>query len=226
MLLIYLYLGFLFYLVFFSKDLILELVLLRNINLLIFFLFMLGTFLTVFYRFRLIFYLTFKRVFYFRPIESNIKTLGIQKSIFILFIFSILFGYIGSKLLFIPYNYIVLPLSLKLIISLICIFRFWASYLFSKVPFVFRIKKRLIFFLGSIWFLPFLKTDLIKILVLNLGFISAKLTTGWVESLFGIKPLRGIFFVSHNLNNLLNKTIFFIFISFIIFVLYFIFIWS
>lgn len=116
--------GFPFLSGFFSKDLILELVLLRNINLLIFFLFMLGTFLTVFYRFRLIFYLTFKRVFYFRPIESNIKTLGIQKSIFILFIFSILFGYIGSKLLFIPYNYIVLPLSLKLIISLICIFRF------------------------------------------------------------------------------------------------------
>lgn len=60
--------GFPFLSGFFSKDLILELFLLKEVNIFFFFLIFFGTFLTVFYTFRLIFFLSFKNLFFF-PLE-------------------------------------------------------------------------------------------------------------------------------------------------------------
>jgi len=91
--------GFPFLSGFFSKDLILELMLIKNLGVIMFFLFILGTFLTVLYSFRLFFYITFKFTFS-RRMEFFPKGLGIQSSIILLFFFSIFFGIFGLNNVF------------------------------------------------------------------------------------------------------------------------------
>lgn len=78
--------GFPFLSGFFSKDLILELFLLKDVSIIFFFLIFLGTFLTVFYTFRLIFFLRFKNSFFF-CLESSNKKISIEYSIIFLFFF-------------------------------------------------------------------------------------------------------------------------------------------
>lgn len=212
--------GFPFLSGFFSKDLILELILLRSLNFFFFFLFLLGTFLTVFYRFRLLFFLTFKQVYYFDSVGLNIKNLLIQKSLLVLFIFSVSLGSFISKLFFFPYNFIILPFFLKVIVSVICLLSFFICFLFTKKNFMYRIRKRFIYFLSLIWFLPFLKTDFLKKSTFKLRFFITKLSIGWVEISYGLKIINYFFQIALSFNIILTKFMFFIFLLFLFFLRY------
>lgn len=215
--------GFPFLSGFFSKDLILEIIILKNLRIVHFFLFLIGTFLTVFYRIRLIIFLTFKINLFNNPLIENKKRLKIEKSMFLLFFFSIFLGFFLSKLFFYPLNYINLPLKLKILIICICLLRFFLSLNFSYYFFIFKSLKIILFF-SIIWFLGFLKTDFFKKKVFNFAKFSNNITEIFTENFFGLKNLNFLYIYSIYLSYIIKKFIFFIFILFFLIILWIIFI--
>ena len=133
---------------------------------------------------------------------------------FFLLLLSVISGYFSSKQFFFPYNYIVLPLFLKLIVLSLCLLMFFLILLFIKFCSEFIINKNFIMFFRSIWFLYFLKTDFLKISILKIGDISLKLSLNWIEEFFGIKLILIMFSFSRKLNKLIKKTIFIVFFLF------------
>lgn len=215
--------GFPFLSGFYSKDLILELFLLKDINLFYFILIFLGTFLTVFYTFRLIYYLTLKNSFYF-PLEVSNKKMGIEYSMIFLFFFSVFLGYLGSTFFFFPYNYIIMPFNLKLFISLLCLSSFLFCSVFCHVFYFFS--NKLILYLSQIWFLHFLKTDFFKCYFFSFSIKRIKSLSGFTESYFGFYIYQRLFFFSSIFNGVLKiffSYFFFLFLFFLfIFLLIFI----
>lgn len=210
--------GFPFLSGFFSKDLILELFLLKRRGIIFFSLIFLGTFLTVFYTFRLIFFLRFKGAF-FIPLETSNNKMGIEFSIIFLFFFSIFLGYFGSVFFLFPFNYIVIPLNLKLFVSILCLISFFLCYILCKNNYLFR--RRLVIFFSQIWFLHFLKTDFIKKYFFRFSFFLSKSITGFVEFFFGFFVYKELFYISYYLNKMLKSSLVF----FIIFVLSIVSLW-
>lgn len=209
--------GFPFLSGFFSKDLILEIFLLNKINLIFFFLAFLGTFLTVFYTFRLIFFLSFKNLFFCSSEVSN-KKIGIEFSIIFLFFFSIFLGFFGSTYFFFPYNYVVLPFTLKLSILVLCLFSFLFVFIVSKT---FYIKNNtFIKFFSQIWFLHFFKRDFFKRAVFCFSFYSTKVINGVLELFIGFYLYNFIFKFSSFLRNFLKTFFSYFFILFMFFVIY------
>nr|WIL07532.1 NADH dehydrogenase subunit 5 [Aptinothrips stylifer] len=201
---------------FFSKDLILEYLLnmfMLNILILLFFIF--GAMLTVLYSFRLVIFLSLKSIFYFNSLEENMKNLFIHKSMFFLLLLSVISGYFSSKQFFFPYNYIVLPLFLKLMVLSLCLLMFFLILLFMKFFSEFMINKNFIMFFSSMWFLYFLKTDFFKMSILKIGNTSLKLSLNWIEEFFGMKLILMMFSFSSKLNKLMKKTIFIVFFLFL-----------
>lgn len=209
--------GFPFLSGFFSKDLILELVLLKKVNLIYFFLVFLGTFLTVFYTIRLIYFLTFKNIF-FLPLEVSNNKLGIEYSMIFLFFFSIFLGFFGSLYFFFPYNYIVLPLNIKIFVLLLCSISFFFCYLYLNKSSYFS--SNLVLYLSQIWFLHFIKSDLLKFLFLSFSFKVTKSLNGFLELYFGHYIYRYIF----NISSILNKYIKMVFSYFFLLFLFFFFV--
>lgn len=209
--------GFPFLSGFFSKDLILELFLMKKVGLIFFFLIFLGTFLTVFYTFRLIFFLRFKNAF-FVPLENLNNKIAIEFSIFFLFLFSVFLGYFGSIYFFLPYNYIIIPLNLKLFISILCLISFFFCYLFCKNFYLF--KRTLILFLAQIWFLHFLKTDIFKKYFFSFSLNTTKNLSGFTEYFLGVFSYTKVFSFSYFLNRFIKRIFFYFFILFLFFLLF------
>uniref|UniRef100_UPI0030E26F1A NADH dehydrogenase subunit 5 n=1 Tax=Thrips major TaxID=670476 RepID=UPI0030E26F1A len=209
--------GFPFLSGFFSKDLILELFLMKKVGIIYFFLIFLGTFLTVFYTFRLIFFLSLKNAF-FIPLENSNNKMAIEFSMFFLFLFSIFLGYFGSVFFFFPYNYIIMPLNLKLFISFLCILSFFFCYLFCKNFYFF--KSTLILFLAQMWFLHFLKTDVFKKHFFSFSLNVTKTLSGYTEVFFGVFNYSKIFSFSSLLNKFLMSIFFYFFMLFLLFLMF------
>nr|YP_010892056.1 NADH dehydrogenase subunit 5 [Frankliniella panamensis]WJO89739.1 NADH dehydrogenase subunit 5 [Frankliniella panamensis] len=185
--------GFPFLSGFFSKDLILEFVLMLNFFFIYFFLFILGTFLTVLYSFQLMFYLTFKKSF-FNSVEFFPNLMGIQNSMYLLFLFSIFLGFIGSSIFFFPYNYIILPFKMKILISLTCLVSFFVSLKISRMNLV--LNNFMVMYLSQMWFLYFLKTDLLKYFFLNNSYKFSKVLILYIENYFGMTLYYYFYFFS------------------------------
>nr|UKT59904.1 NADH dehydrogenase subunit 5 [Thrips palmi]UKT59917.1 NADH dehydrogenase subunit 5 [Thrips palmi] len=212
--------GFPFLSGFFSKDLILELFLLKKVNTLFFVLIFLGTFLTVFYTFRLIYFLSLKNPFYY-PLEISNKKLGIEYSMGFLFLFSIFLGFFGSLFFFFPYNYVVLPITLKVLVLVLCLFSLFFCIIFSSSLFCFNSK--ISFFLGQMWFLYFLKTDFLKFSFFNFSFKVSKSLNGFSELFFGFYLYKYLFLISSVSNKYLKSLFSFFFFMFLYFFFVFIF---
>lgn len=171
---------------FYSKDLILETVIISYINFFSFFLFFFSTGLTVSYSFRLVYYSITGNY-----LGSSINILNdygwtIRVRIFILIIIAIIGGRILRWLIFFSNSIICLPIFIKLITLLICILGGFLGYLINNVLFFF-INKSLYFykmrnFIGIIWFIPIISTLGIVKLPLILGFNCLKIfDQGWRE---------------------------------------------
>nr|YP_010626522.1 NADH dehydrogenase subunit 5 [Hirtodrosophila subflavohalterata]WBK17658.1 NADH dehydrogenase subunit 5 [Hirtodrosophila subflavohalterata] len=171
---------------FYSKDMILEIVMLSNINLFSFFLYFFSTGLTVCYSFRL--------VYYSMTGDLNCGSLNMLsdegwvmlRGMLGLLMMSIIGGSVLNWLIFpIPYM-ICLPIMMKLLTMFVCILGGVMGYLISFVKLYF-LNKSLIFynitnFLGSMWFMPFLSTYGIIFYPLNYGQIVVKsFDQGWSE---------------------------------------------
>nr|YP_009945246.1 NADH dehydrogenase subunit 5 [Leptopeza flavipes]QOE17371.1 NADH dehydrogenase subunit 5 [Leptopeza flavipes] len=178
---------------FYSKDLILEIVSLSNINLFSFFLYFFSTGLTVCYSFRL--------VFYTMTGELNCSSLNMLndegwimlKGMMGLLMMSIIGGSILNWLIFPIPAMICLPWYLKFLTLFVCIIGGLIGYFMSNVNLYFMNKSldkySLINFLGSMWYMPYLSTYGIIFYPLNVGVLVMKsFDQGWSEY-FGAQKL-------------------------------------
>lgn len=210
---------------FYSKDLILETILMETNNLIIFILYFISIFFTVTYTFRLI---------YFR-ITSVTNGTGyhqfsdndfiILRWIMVIIVMVLVGGCFMRWLIFIDLEGIILPFLLKTCTLLLCIFGgLWGiligiNRLISKKMSGNIFLKRL---LGEIWFLPYLCSYRINWMALKRGYIYYKvIDSGWGEFIGG----QGLFNVLINLNSQISylqmKNLFitmFIYIIILIFV--------
>nr|YP_009024523.1 NADH dehydrogenase subunit 5 [Nobia grandis]AHB38949.1 NADH dehydrogenase subunit 5 [Nobia grandis] len=172
---------------FYSKDLILELSLLEEMNLLSLFMLFLSTGLTVAYTFRLIYYVV--RRDYVLGGSSNLSDgWGVMmKSCIGLVTFSVFFGALVSWLSM-DVSSIILPLKLKNLTLFVCLlgvflgfFMANSSYNFSKMKF-----SLIVWLMGSMWFLPYLSSQPLVYKPMKIGSEMMKFgDMGWLEFLGG-----------------------------------------
>nr|AFQ62347.1 NADH dehydrogenase subunit 5 [Peltodytes quadratus] len=171
---------------FYSKDLILELVLMSNINLIIFILFFISTGLTVCYSMRLCYYSITGDFNFFSYYLLNDKNFKMLKSMICMVIFVILMGSILSWLIFPTPMMICLPLDMKLLTLMVSIIGAWLGYVLSNVSFSWM-SKYLIFykfsyFFGCMWFMYNISTFSMNYLPLMYGNkILKNFDQGWNE---------------------------------------------
>nr|QUL58792.1 NADH dehydrogenase subunit 5 [Sarcophaga angarosinica] len=194
---------------FYSKDMILEMVSLSYINMFSFFLYFFSTGLTVCYSFRL--------VYYTMTGDSNFSSLNMLndegwvmlKSMMGLLILSIFGGSMLSWLIFPSPMLIVLPFYLKLLTLFVCIVGGLMGYLVSNVS-LFFLNKALnnynsSYFLGSMWFMPYISTYGIMSYSLIVGKLVVKsFDQGWSEY-FGGQQLYYNLVKNSQLNQVLQN---------------------
>lgn len=216
---------------FYSKDLILEIVLLSNINFFSFFLYFFSTGLTVCYSFRLTFY-SITGDYNESSLNSlNDEAWGISKRIICLLFIAIIGGSILSWFIFSSCYLICLSFFIKNLILIVCILGGIFGYLIRNVR-IYFFNKSLNYYLfsfinSSIWFIPILSTIGIIFYPLILGYKSIKsFDQGWSEFVGGqnfyflIKKFSIINQFLQN-NNLKIYLILFIFWVFILVILIF-----
>lgn len=175
---------------FYSKDLILETVLLTNLNYFSFFLYFFSTGLTVCYSFRLSFYSLSGDINQSSLNCLNDEAWGMSRGMLTLLTIAVVGGAILNWLLFVFPSMICLSSNLKNLTLIICVIGGIAGYLISNVRFYFY-NKSLNYYLFrfiniSIWFIPFLSTIGVLNYPLLLGFKTIKsFDQGWSEFLGG-----------------------------------------
>lgn len=217
---------------FYSKDLILEIVLIRNINIFSYFLFFFSTGLTVMYSLRLFYYTFFKFLGQRSLNFINDRRLIIQKSIVSLLIFAIWGGAIVNWLIFPFLPIICLTFLLKILILMVCFLGGFIGFWLSNINF-YSFNKSLKFYFffyyfSSMWFLPFLSTIGVSFFPLKFSFFIFKSSDqGWFE-FFGIQKIFNYFiFISkinqfiqfNNLKIYLTLFVFWILVLFILVIL-------
>nr|YP_010535118.1 NADH dehydrogenase subunit 5 [Papilio macilentus]UYA97085.1 NADH dehydrogenase subunit 5 [Papilio macilentus] len=196
---------------FYSKDLILEMVSMSNLNLMIFFLYYLSTGLTMFYTIRLLFYLMIND--YNLMVVYNLydEDYVMLKSMFMLLFMSLS---VGSFLSWMIFNYpymIYLPLNLKMMVMYVVMIGLFLGYLVSNMK-IYSINKFLMTynlsnFLCLMWFMPNLSTYGLNIYFLKMGQSLLKnIDMGWSEMYSGqgmvnIIKNYSIFYNFYQMNN-------------------------
>lgn len=175
---------------FYSKDLILEIVILRNINIFSFFLFFFSTGLTVCYSFRLVYYSITGDLNCGSLNILNDEGWVILKSIIGLLIIRIIGGRILNWLIFSTPVIICLPIHYKLLTLVTCILGGLFGYLISITNLFFYNKSLnnyyLTIFFSRMWFIPYISTYGIINYPLKLGTLVIKsFDQGWSEFLGG-----------------------------------------
>nr|WGT92247.1 NADH dehydrogenase subunit 5 [Cerapanorpa nanwutaina] len=171
---------------FYSKDLILEIVCLSNLNMFSFFLYFFSTGLTVCYSFRLVYY-SMNGDFN----SSSLHPLNDEGWIMLrgmlgLLIMAILGGSMLSWLIFPNPSMICLPIYLKLMALFVSILGGWFGYEISKFSLSWSMKSLNLYtvsvFMGSMWNMPIISTIMINYHPLKLGQLIIKSgDQGWSE---------------------------------------------
>nr|YP_010946015.1 NADH dehydrogenase subunit 5 [Libythea myrrha]WGN99249.1 NADH dehydrogenase subunit 5 [Libythea myrrha] len=171
---------------FYSKDLILEMVSMSNLNFLIFNLYYLSTGLTMFYTIRLLMYLMimdFNLLSVYNLFDEDYVML---KSMLILLFMSVISGSMLSWLIF-PYPYMIyLPFNMKMMVIYVSLLGAFFGYLMSNMG-VYSLNKFLMTynlstFLTLMWFMPSLSTYGLNYYFLNFGQKLIKnIDMGWSE---------------------------------------------
>nr|QWK41057.1 NADH dehydrogenase subunit 5 [Tenomerga trabecula] len=178
---------------FYSKDLIIEIVLMSKFNIYIFFVLMVSTGLTVSYTFRLFYYVFLGNFNYKSLISLDYKNLCMVYSMIPMVIMVIFGGSFISWMVFPFPDLIFLPLLFKLLALLLSFLGVWMgleiSFLsFGEVKFLLMFNKMNMFF-SLMWFFPGLSTSLISFFPLKGGLLMSDLIDyGWNETL----GLRGL----------------------------------
>nr|YP_009712038.1 NADH dehydrogenase subunit 5 [Hasora badra]QGG43664.1 NADH dehydrogenase subunit 5 [Hasora badra] len=147
---------------FYSKDLILEMVSMSNLNLLIFYLYYFSTGLTMFYTIRLLMYLMINDYNLLSIYNLYEEDYSMLKSMFMLLMMSVLVGSLLSWMIF-PYPYMIyLPLVLKLMVLYVSFLGMLMGYIISNMN-IYSVNKFMMSyevsnFLSLMWFMPNLST--------------------------------------------------------------------
>nr|QXG19551.1 NADH dehydrogenase subunit 5 [Drosophila takahashii] len=171
---------------FYSKDMILEIVSISNINMFSFFLYFFSTGLTVSYSFRLVYYSMTGDLNCGSLNMLNDESWIMLRGMLGLLVMSIIGGSMLNWLIFpIPYM-ICLPMYLKLLTLFVCIFGGLFGYLISMTNLYYLNKSLLNYnltvFLGSMWFMPYISTYGMIFYPLNYGQLVVKsFDQGWSE---------------------------------------------
>nr|QQQ88952.1 NADH dehydrogenase subunit 5 [Hilara sp. YD3011] len=178
---------------FYSKDLILETVSLSYINMFSFFLYFFSTGLTVCYSFRLVYYTTTGDLNCGALNMLNDEGWVMLKGMMGLLIMSIIGGSMLNWLIFPTPAMICLPYYLKLLTLLVCLMGGVTGYFISHVNLYFFNKSlyynKIVTFMGSMWFMPYLSTyAIISYPLLLGGYVIKSFDQGWSE-FFGSQQL-------------------------------------
>nr|QAX27883.1 NADH dehydrogenase subunit 5 [Chilo suppressalis] len=171
---------------FYSKDLILEMVSMSNLNFFIFLMYYVSTGLTMFYSFRLTMYLMINDFNLLSVYNLYDEDYDMLKSMFTLMMMSVLSG---SMLMWMIFSYpymIYLPLNIKLLVIYVSILGAFLGYLMSNMN-IYSMNKylksyNLSSFLCLMWFMPNLSTYGLNFYFLNYGQLMLKnIDMGWSE---------------------------------------------
>nr|YP_010490403.1 NADH dehydrogenase subunit 5 [Ashinkailepas seepiophila]UWM12889.1 NADH dehydrogenase subunit 5 [Ashinkailepas seepiophila] len=205
---------------FYSKDLILELSLMSELNFLSLVMLFLSTGLTVFYTFRLIYYVV-RRDYVINGVSNISDGFGIMAMSCVgLTLFSIVFGSLLNWLL-VDSVVVVLTSFLKNLTLMVCFlgllvggFVSQSSYLFDNMKFSF-----VIWVSGSMWFLPVISSQPLSGFPLKSGVLMSELgDLGWMEYMGGQGINNYLMRLSVFMQFLSMKSLkFFIFILWVIF---------
>lgn len=177
---------------FYSKDLILEVVILSNVNFFSFFLYFFSTGLTVCYSFRLVYY-SMTGGFNESSLNClNDEAWGISKSILGLLIMAIIGGALLNWFLFSSNFIICLNFYIKNLILFVCLLGGVFGYLIRNIDLYFTNKSLNIYLFSfiniSMWFIPILSTTGTVYYPLTLGFnVIKSFDQGWSEFIGGQK---------------------------------------
>lgn len=196
---------------FYSKDLILEIVLISNLNLLIFILYYVSTGITMFYTIRLLIYLIINDYNLIRIFNIYDEDYIILKRIMILLFIRIFSGRILNWLIY-NYPYIIyLSLNIKLIVIYFTIIGLFIGYLIRNINFYslnkFLFSYKLRIFLCNIWFIPRLRTYGLRNIYLNYRYkLKIIVDLGWREyyrgyGLLNIIKNYSFFYYFYQINN-------------------------
>uniref|UniRef100_UPI0030024816 NADH dehydrogenase subunit 5 n=1 Tax=Anaxarcha tianmushanensis TaxID=2908857 RepID=UPI0030024816 len=178
---------------FYSKDMILEVVSLSNLNMFMYFLYFFSTGLTVCYSFRLFYYVLwgdFNLIPMFKLSEESwmmiIGMLGLM-------LFAVLGGSLLNWMIFATPYFICLPLLMKMMPILVSLLGLWLGSILFKysINYYFNLFKYygMIIFSGSMWFMPLIFTKGVSEMPLKVGMNSMKyIDLGWSEY-FGAQNL-------------------------------------
>uniref|UniRef100_UPI0030010666 NADH dehydrogenase subunit 5 n=1 Tax=Chilo infuscatellus TaxID=236790 RepID=UPI0030010666 len=181
---------------FYSKDLILEMISLSNLNFFIFLLYYISTGLTMFYSFRLMMYLMVNDFNLLSVYNLYDESYDMLKSMFVLLLMSVLSGSILMWLIF-SYPYMIyLPFNMKFMVIYVSIMGILLGYLISNMN-IYSINKylksyNLSSFLCLMWFMPNLSTYGLNFYFLKYGeMLLKKIDMGWLEFYSG----QGMFLI-------------------------------
>nr|YP_009729789.1 NADH dehydrogenase subunit 5 [Leptalina unicolor]QHW07579.1 NADH dehydrogenase subunit 5 [Leptalina unicolor] len=181
---------------FYSKDLILEMVMMSNLNMFIFFFYYFSTGLTMFYTIRLMMYLMVNDYNLLTIYNLYDEDYIMLKSMFMLLFMSIVVGSLLSWIIF-SYPYMIyLPMNLKLMVFYVIFIGLLMGYFISNMG-IYSLNKFLIsydlsLFLSLMWFMPNLSTYSLNFFILNYSQNLIKnIDMGWSEIYSG----QGIFFI-------------------------------
>nr|AYV97250.1 NADH deshydrogenase subunit 5 [Xiphydria sp. ZJUH 2008002] len=169
---------------FYSKDLIMEIILLNKFNMLNFFLFSFSILLTLLYSLRLFFYLSFNKCKLMNLNFLQDNSIIMNFSMLMLFFFSIIMGSSLSWMVFSFYEIIYMNVILKILIYLILLFSVIIIILFMnlKLNLYLLIKMNfLLLFFSQMWFLSLINLLIIKYPLYMSLFLSKILDKGWNE---------------------------------------------
>nr|UGS80171.1 NADH dehydrogenase subunit 5 [Anomopsocus sp. AnspLA] len=188
---------------FYSKDLILENILMSNMNMLMLLMYFMATFFTVVYTFRLIYYSminNFNLFSYYNFHSNDNMMINMMTLMLIMVIFG---GSFMSWMIFIDLAGIYLPLFLKTFTLLICVLGVGTGLMIGMNNLMEFFFVNLIYLkniLGEMWFLPFISTYSLNFIVLKIGYLYSKIfDLGWGEYLGG----QGLYNMLINYNKLI-----------------------
>nr|YP_009045202.1 NADH dehydrogenase subunit 5 [Athyma kasa]AHA03527.1 NADH dehydrogenase subunit 5 [Athyma kasa] len=212
---------------FYSKDMILEMVSMNNLNLLVFYLYYFSTGLTMFYTIRLLMYLMINDYNLLSIYNLYDEDYTMLKSMFILLFMSLVSGSFLSWLIFYYPYMIYLPFSMKMMVIYVSVVGMFMGLLISNMN-IYSLNKFLKFynlsgFLTVMWFLPNLSTYGLNYYFLKFGQILSKnIDMGWSEIYSGQGMYKIIkFYSSINMVYQMNNFKIYLF-SFILWMMIFI----
>lgn len=218
---------------FYSKDLILEIVRIRNLNIIIFILYYISTGITIFYTIRLLIYLIVNDYNLIRIYNLYDEDYIIIKRILILLFIRLISGSILRWLIF-SYPYIIyLPFNIKIIVIYVVIIGLVLGFIISNIR-IYRLNKFLLTyelrsFLAVIWFIPRLSTYGINYNFIKIGQKLIKnIDIGWRElyrgiGLYNIVKFNSIIIYIYQINSIkiyLYRFILWIILIYVIVLLY------